>query len=426
MRIFIAIILLFTCAKSMAQVNLILNPSFEQYSNCPGVWDEISYAYSWMSLDSSWGPPDWAHDPAGVPDLCHICADSIGHVGVPNNFAFYHYPRTGNGMAQVQMFYDYESDTTNINWRDYLQGHLKTVLIPEQSYCVTFYVALEQASYYAINHIGAYFDDGTIDTTHNYGLPQTQYTPQILDTTIILDTVPIAVPYWTTWTGKWVRVQGSFTAHGNERLITIGNFTDMAHTNFIALQDTTGIHLRGGVYSWYLVDDISVIKSDAIAKAGPDKVIRTITSDSVTIGDTLDTYLPCYWYVNGVVIDSNKGSLRVHPDSTTKYVMALDVCGHITYDTVVVWFGNVGISNLQTELEDVLIYPNPTSDILSIEHAGGCHLAISDMVGRQISYIANLTNKEVLNINYLSKGIYTLQVIDNITGIRIARKIVKE
>ena len=420
MRIFIAIILLFNCAKSMAQLNLVLNPSFEQYTICPGEWDEISYAYSWMSLDSSWRPPDWAHDPQGVPEYCSVCAGTNSHCGVPADGLFYRFPRTGNGMAQVQMFSDEAyGDTFS---RDYLQGHLMSTLIAEQSYCVTFYITSEQGSTYSNNHIGAYLDDGTIDTTHNYGLAQKQYTPQVRENVIIHDTL------------HWIKIQGSFIAHGNERLITIGNFSDKAHTACYAntdpsviYGDTSGLILVGtGDFSWYLVDDISVIKSDAVAKAGPDKVIRTITSDSVTIGDTLDTYLPCYWYVNGVVIDSNKGSLRVHPDSTTKYVMALDVCGHITYDTVVVWFGNVGISNLQTELEDVLIYPNPTSDILSIEHAGGCHLAISDMVGRQISYIANLTNKEVLNINYLSKGIYTLQVIDNITGNRIARKIVKE
>ena len=113
-------------------------------------------------------------------------------------------------MTQVQMFYNEWSFATSK--RDYLQGHFSSVLTPGQSYCVTFYVVQEDISTYAINKIGAYIDDGTIDTTHNTGLIQKQFTPQILETTVITDT-----SYWT-------KIQGSFIATGTEKYMTIGNF----------------------------------------------------------------------------------------------------------------------------------------------------------------------------------------------------------
>ncbi len=37
---------------SEAQINLVLNPSFERYSNCPDNDDEAKYCPHWMSLDS--------------------------------------------------------------------------------------------------------------------------------------------------------------------------------------------------------------------------------------------------------------------------------------------------------------------------------------------------------------------------------------
>jgi len=131
MKTTLAILLLFTCANSMAQVNLVMNPSFENYSRCPIYFDEIKFADYWMSLDSGWypDPPGWAGGLSGVPEYCNVCAeDSSIFVGVPSAMKYYHYARTGNGMAQVQMF-DNESESMGTQRRDYLQGHLSMPLI---------------------------------------------------------------------------------------------------------------------------------------------------------------------------------------------------------------------------------------------------------------------------------------------------------
>ena len=383
----ILIFLLFTCAISQAQVNLVLNPSLERYDTCPTMLDQISYAHYWTSLDTAWRPPDWAHDLSGVPEYCNAC-NIGGIVGVPSSGMYYtNYPHTGNGMAQVMML-NGASDAIVAYKRDYLQGHLRVPLIAGQLYCVSFYVVREEGSTDAISNIGAYLDDGTIDTTHFPQMPQTQATPQILGASILVDTL------------NWTKIEGSFTATGTERLITIGNFSDLAHTTYLSP--------LMGAYTWYLVDDISVMRSDAIAKAGPDRIITT-THDTVMVGDTLDSYLPTYWYAGGRLVDSNKGGFMIHVDTTTTFIVSLDVCGHVTYDTMTIAV-STEMSAHGPNLNNVTVFPNPASTELIIEHANGSEVVVYDVVGREVKRVHISQEREVMDVSGLVSGVYVVTI----------------
>src|SRR5271156_997724 len=171
----ILIMLLFTCAFvfTKAQVNLVRNAGFEQYNPCPLDFDEVKFAYYWSCLDSNYNPEDSV--PATgycAPDYVNECSTSP-NTSVPINVHFSHYPHSGNGMMQQVMYNSYSGTGIGaLNQRDYLQGHLYHSLIAGQSYCVTIYVIMEDGSGYAVNHIGAYLDDGSVDTASNCGLPQ--------------------------------------------------------------------------------------------------------------------------------------------------------------------------------------------------------------------------------------------------------------
>ena len=406
------ILIFFICAfaKANAQINLVRNPSFEQYSHCPDNIDEAKYAIGWQSLDSSWSPPDWIHDPNGVPEYCNVCA-TYDEVSVPLNFRFYHYPRTGNGMMQVQTFWS-TCDTGPA--RDYLQGHLSQTLTIGHSYAVSFYTVLEDPVF-GINHIGAYLDDGTIDTTHQFGIPQSQYMPQILDTAIITDTF------------NWTKVQGTFIANGTEKLITIGNFSDRFHTNTILIGDTTGAGSFGW-FAWYLIDDVSIIDCANLPKAGNDTLIHP--GDSVFWG-TNELLIPYTWYVlgNSTPIDSG-GGFWAHPAVTTTYVVRQDnICGEgYKYDTVVVhvWPDTVVNSVPMEQLANVVIAPNPASAQLSITGASRCNIGVFDMVGREVIHLPMASNNQVLDISGLESGVYFVHVVDAVSGYSVVRKVVKE
>ncbi len=397
---------LFLPLAGKGQINLVLNPQFEQYSACPDNLDEAKYCTHWSSLDTAWNPPDWAHDKDGVPEYCHVCATSA-FAKVPYNGIFYQHPRSGSGMMQVIMF---TTDTVITYTRDYLQGHLTQTLIAGHKYNVQFYTNLENGSSYASNNIGAYFDDGTIDTTSTPSLAQIHITPQILDTSIITDTL------------NWTKIEDTFTANGTERLITIGNFFDYHHTNYISLPITVG-----GAFNWYLVEDVSVIDCDNVPHAGNDTVIHA--PDSVFIG-THEPLLPYKWYKLGStsVIDSS-GGIWVKPTVTTSYVVEQMLCSVKRWDTVKIWVWPdtpSSVGNQQLAVSSLHVYPNPSSGSVSIEHAKNCEAVVYDVVGKEVLRFNIISDKQTFDISTLLEGVYLLQVVDTLTGERVVRQVLKE
>jgi hypothetical protein len=196
---------------------------------------------------------------------------------------------------------------------------------------------------YAVNHIGAYLDDGHIDTTSVPGMPQTQYIPdlQIDETSIINDTL------------NWVKIEGSFTANGTEKFITIGNFHDLAGTSHIYVNPNA---LGGG--TCYLVDDVSVIESDHVAFAGNDTIVAV--NDSMFLGEAA---VPYVWYDGqGHVLDSTSGGIWVHPTlGSNKYKVKQTLCGVVTWDSVVVTGVPEVAPSISPQGGRLKVWPNPNS-----------------------------------------------------------------
>ena len=406
------ILVLIICALFLqfagrAQINLVRNPSFEQHTACPDNYDEAKYSMYWSSIDTAWNPPDWAHDLGGVPDLCHVCATYSG-VTVPWATRYTHYPRTGDAMMQVITFFN--QGDTSINARDYLQQRLSHILTAGHRYNVFFFVTLAQASNFAQNNVGAYFDNGTIDTTHHPGWVQSQYTPQILDTNVINDTL------------NWVKIEDTFTATGTEMFMTIGNFSKEVNTHLLTLKAYTSL-----AASWYLVDDVSVIDCANEPHAGNDTLIHP--SDSAWLGPHEDL-LPYTWYVLGSMtpIDSG-GGIWVKPAVTTTYVLKQVLCGRTSYDTVRVrvWPDTVTmVASSFPSNRGVTCYPNPANNAVTVEGVKGCEIVFYDVIGRQVASYLAMTSKEVIDIAVLPKGVYLVHVMDRVTGERVVVNVAKE
>ena len=409
----VCIILLFG-SKLNAQINLILNPSFEDHSLCPGGYDAAKYCNYWSSLDSLWSPPDWAHDLSGVPEYCNVCATS-SQVSIPMGSYYFHNTRSGNGMMQMQMFYD-KSDTGYA--RDYLQGHLSKTLIAGHTYRVNFYVVNEYMSF-AINHIGAYFDDGTIDTTRHPDYVQSQYTPQIVENDLLSDTL------------NWTPISGTFVAEGTERLITIGQFTDLNHTNSSLLFDTSLCHGRCNIYCHFLIDDVSVIDCDNVPYYVRDTFINL--GDSAPLGPT-ERLLPYTWYQlgNPTPFDSGSGVI-VRPTVTTTYILKQDLCGKILYDTttVHVWPDTVRHTDVPIwQFDNLTISPNPVVSVLNITGAAGCSVLVYNMLGELVLQKEIPDNyrsqHESVDMGGLLPGVYSVVVVDRVSGNRVVRMVRKE
>lgn len=70
--------------------NLVPNPGFENYFQCPAAMGQISQAGPWFASSDT-------------PDLLHACASPASNVSIPGPTGIYGfgYPRTGNGMAGI-------------------------------------------------------------------------------------------------------------------------------------------------------------------------------------------------------------------------------------------------------------------------------------------------------------------------------------
>ena len=410
------LLLPFICAftKIEAQINLVKNGGFENYYSCPGGLDNIILAKYWTPIDSNGTLTPYTM-PICTPEYCNICAPAGSLMELPLNNYFYHYPRSGNGFASGLMYFD-NSFSGEYYQRDYFQGRLFSHLVAGISYCVTFYVSVAQASQYANDHIGAYLDNGSIDVgkdSLHCGTPQTSYTPQIVGDSIINDTL------------NWVKIQGSYIANGTESFITIGNFFDMAHTDTVRRDLTHVPWNTGNAFSYYLFDDVSIIESSTVANAGPDQWVSP-GSDSVFIG-IADQGLPTTWYIVGdtTPICYGNGGFKVHPDTTTTYVVMLDLCHNVTTDTVTIHVAPVGVYDYGKQLQFATLYPIPAKSFINVNGANGCTLRVKNIVGEIVRVVSVQNNTQVIDLSGIASGVYFIEIQSLGTGEQIARKIFK-
>ncbi len=215
------------CFASIAQVNIVPNPSFEDTVHCPDNLTEIYYATSWS-----------APTVGGTSDYFNSCSNP-SYVGIPNNRAGYQFAKTGNGYAGLSTFF--YSD-----YREYIQAKLDSTLLAFHKYCVTFYVSLSDTVSIACNNIGIYFSDTAVHENNSF---QLNFSPQISNN--------ISINPLTNKLG-WSMISGSFVANGGEYYLTIGNFLNNANS------DTVLVTGGSENSSYYYIDDISVVDCTGI------------------------------------------------------------------------------------------------------------------------------------------------------------------
>ncbi|MCY7352442.1 MAG: gliding motility-associated C-terminal domain-containing protein, partial [Cytophagaceae bacterium] len=135
-------------------------------------------------------------------------------------------------------------------YREYIQVKLNTPLQKGKIYSVELFASLVERSSLACNNIGVYFSVEKITRTElsriDYGY-LLSYEPQINSFAIL------------TGFYQWHKISGCFRASEDFEYLTIGNFYDDAHTSFSTTPDPTGLE------PYYLIDDVSVRETDALA-----------------------------------------------------------------------------------------------------------------------------------------------------------------
>src|SRR4030067_3134038 len=135
---FLFLILLFLSVEGNAQVNLVPNPSFEQYTICPNNGGQIYYA------------PPWFNPTQGSPDYFNACDAPV--LGTPENLLGYQIPHLGNAYAGF--FASFNDTSMGIsNYREYVEVKLDSSLSAGVKYFVSFYLSLSDSMNFATDRI---------------------------------------------------------------------------------------------------------------------------------------------------------------------------------------------------------------------------------------------------------------------------------
>ena len=206
-------------SKTFAQQNLVPNPSFEEYADCPSQIDEFYVVKNWKNFRST-------------PDYFTLCADSFGTV--PCNRAGCQEPATGDAYSGI---YGYSYPET---YREIIGVQLHDPLIVNQIYYVSLKVSPGFGNYIGIrwfsNKLGVKFS--TQAYSANTPVPINNFA-HIYINDIISDTA------------VWTSIHGTFVADSAYSYLMIGNFFDNANTD--TLKD--GASSLG---AYYYIDDVCV------------------------------------------------------------------------------------------------------------------------------------------------------------------------
>ena len=212
--------------------NLVPNPSFEEYEECP--WGAAGIYEGFSTGWKSWG---WS------PDYFNSCSDNIGgYMGVPFNFFGFQNAISGNAYAGLVTY-----DNLDSNIREYIAIELNQPLIIGQTYHVFFYASLYEGmegdnSWCASNHIGMrFFKDPLYTSQVNEWLTPNNIV-HIDYSEVLFDTL------------HWTKIEGVFTADQEYNWLAIGNFFDDDNTNYVLLY-SEGL---GNCLAHYFIENVCV------------------------------------------------------------------------------------------------------------------------------------------------------------------------
>ncbi len=220
------ILFFFLFAKfSFAQVNLVVNPSFENYTACPdNTGGDVYKATGW----------DTCHQSA---DYFNICA-TFNYFEIPRNTLGFQNAAYGNAYCG---FITYDASTF---YRECIIGSLSAPLLVSQKYFVSFKVSCADSIFicgYSTNKLGV-----RMSTVPQSNVPINNFA-HFYSNIVVTDT------------SGWTRISGSFLADSAYQYIILGNFFDDSNT--------TTTNFQSGNIGYYYIDEVC-LSTDSVFTNG--------------------------------------------------------------------------------------------------------------------------------------------------------------
>ena len=322
--------------QHILSANLVNNPGFENYTDCPNSWSQICKSTYW----------DDTYNCNRSTDYLNICTLEPNILDYIQNNP----PLSGLGYAG---FIPYILPQSWSNWREYLQNKLKEKLKKEKNYCCEYNVVLGKNKNFAIENLDVFFSVNQVSSfnPNNPGKMILDSVPQIKNRKgIIFDTI------------NWTKINGVFKSKGNENYIIIGNFTNDIYTNVLQLN-------KNSQFAYYFIDDVSVCECSFDINLGVDTVL--CVSETIILNPNLPnaTYT---WQ------DSSHASTYEVKQPGTYWVRAFVAEYDITStDTIVITAATDNYCNPPLTIPNV-ITPNGDSqnDKFQIQNAESYNIAL--------------------------------------------------
>ena len=221
------ILLLIINLTALAQ-NLVPNPSFENYSNCPSNQSQITYAIPWENHNNSGTPSDYLNS----------CATNPGY-STPSNWGnSYQVPATGN--AYISLFAWFYST------HEMIGAPLISPLVAGTKYYVSLKVSpiisTSLAATHVISGLGAKFSTINFNSSNNDSLINNF--AHVYSNQIISDSL------------NWTTISDSLIADSAYNYIFIGNFFDSNHFDTMQVAPTLVTTWFTAIGSFYYIDGI--------------------------------------------------------------------------------------------------------------------------------------------------------------------------
>lgn len=288
--------LLFQILKLHAQVNLVPNPSFEEYKFCPDKESQIDRVFYWNSANN------------GTPDYYNACSTdpSLGSSIPIHQSYFIKNPKSGNGMMGIYTNFF----PKNIDQKEFINIKLKRKLNINKQHYLYFYISPRNG----IKDISipCFIDKIGISLNKAYKFENT-----IAGQPIAKDKYIGSVSSILDKIEEWTRISGCILGD-NEEYITIGNFFTNEET---MINKECLDYFPNNAY--YYIDDVGVYEFDPL----PDTILLC-DGKSERIGQK---FLDCTYNWNTGSLDS---TIVVSESGTYIVHVALDNC--ILSDTVLV------------------------------------------------------------------------------------------
>jgi len=222
--------------------NLVPNPSFEEFSQCPPYPGQIHEAVSWDSPNNT------------TTDYFHACSPVEQGASVPVNLFGDQEPKEGMGYTGLRAWIPVGQNPV---YREYLLAPLKEPLKAGKPYSVRFWISVAEKSTHISDGLGACFFSDSVANERIYRVTPSLRSPrgQLL-----------------TDTQNWIEVSGTYTASGGEAFLVIGNFEDDTEMLRQPFQGSIG----EGEMVYYYVDAVEVLPCpglQSLPKLGNDTTI---------------------------------------------------------------------------------------------------------------------------------------------------------